>query len=279
MVYYQQWHLLRLAGKLCPNPRKQFITDLTTKVIQSWQQAGASIILGGDFNECLGETPDGLALLVTTCRLTDLHASNHGTQDEPNTYSRGSKRSDYIFVFPGIIPFVDISGIAPFHAVINTDHRGLFVDIDLKRLLGGELASILPPQLRGVLSHTTDPGKYILTVHKHLTANKVFTNSPQIFAAAWSHVQVPTPLVQAVNKFDQVVTQAMLLAEIRCRREPRPSWSTSLAAASNAVRFWKTAISGLQTHQDVSLTLHTIGTALNGTLYPSPRPSARPKWP
>jgi hypothetical protein len=47
----------------------------------------------------------------------------------------------------------------------------------------------------------------------------------------------------------------MLLAEIRCRRKPRPAWSAALAAASSTVRFWKTLISGLST------TLQEISTA------------------
>jgi hypothetical protein len=130
-AFHQQWHLLRLAGTKRPNPRKRFITDLITE-IKTWQHAGADIILGGDFNEQLGETPDGLSHLVTMCGLADIHASNHGTQDEPRTYSRGSKRLDYMLLSPRILDYVDISGIDPFHSVIQTDHRGLFADIDLQ---------------------------------------------------------------------------------------------------------------------------------------------------
>lgn len=79
-----------MNGKLNPNPRKQFINDLTTE-IKKWQHDDANIMLGGDFNDCLGDTHDGITHLVTTCKLADVHASNHGTQGEPNTYSRGSK--------------------------------------------------------------------------------------------------------------------------------------------------------------------------------------------
>jgi hypothetical protein len=84
--FHQQWHLLRMTGDKNPNPRKQFITDLTVE-IRKWQNEGADIILGGDFNERLGETQDGLAQLVTQCNLVDPHAINHGTDDKPNTYS------------------------------------------------------------------------------------------------------------------------------------------------------------------------------------------------
>jgi hypothetical protein len=69
-----------------PNPHKQFIIDLSIE-INKWKKSGAEIILGGDFNEKLGDTQDGLARLVTQCNLADIHASQHGIQDEPNTYS------------------------------------------------------------------------------------------------------------------------------------------------------------------------------------------------
>jgi hypothetical protein len=128
--------------------------------------------------------------------------------------------------------------------------------------LRSSTASILPPKLRGVSSRTAEPDKYILAVHKHLIANQVFLKSVRVFEHARSHTQVPGDTVRAINKFDSLITQAMLLAKIKCRKRQRPAWSDTLAAASTAIRFWKTAISGIQTATDVTLTLFTIGTAL-----------------
>ena len=128
---------------------------------------------------------------------------NHGIQGEPNTYSRGSKRLDYIFVSPPILDYVDICGIEPFHSVIHNDHRGLFVDLDLQGLLGGEMASILPPKLRGVSSNTTDPGNYILRLHKHLTLNQVFLQLKGMFTAACTYNKFqPTLSPKSTNSID-----------------------------------------------------------------------------
>jgi hypothetical protein len=253
-AFHQQWHLLRLAGKLKPNPRKQFITDLTHE-IKRWQLAGADIILGGDFNERLGDTHDGIASLASQYGLVDVHASNHGIQAEPNTYSRGTKRLNYVFASPRILDYVDICGIEPFHSVIHTDHRGLFVDLDLQGLLGGEMSSILPPKLRGVSSHSTEPDKYIFALHKHLTDTSVFTKSAGAIKAARTYHRVPADLVKCINKFDRRLTQGMLLAELRCRRKPKPAWSAALAAASTVVGFWKTQITGIQTGWNYSPSL------------------------
>jgi hypothetical protein len=127
-AFHQEWHLLRLNGDPHPDPRRSFITDLKT-AIALWKSEGANVILGGDFNENLGETINGLAHLASTCQLTDAHAHFHGIEDEPPTYVRGNRRLDYVFITEGVIPYVRACGIEPFFATIHSDHRGLFVDI------------------------------------------------------------------------------------------------------------------------------------------------------
>jgi hypothetical protein len=118
-------------------------------------------------------------------------------------------------------------------------------------------------------SNTEDPSECILTVHKHLVANSVFSKSIPLFSAVRQNPTVPKPKVIAINKLDQVLTQAMLLAEIRCRRKPRPAWSAALAAASSTVRFWKTLINGLLTKTDVSTTLQEISKAQKWDFIPT----------
>jgi hypothetical protein len=258
-AFHQQWNILRRTGHPAPNPRKQFVTDLITQ-IEKWQRAGADVVLGGDFNERLGDTQKGIANLVTKCGLVDPHASAHGIAGEPSTCSRGSKRLDYVLVSSAVLPFIRKCGTDPFHQIPFTDHRGLFLDIDLKGLLGGELAQILAPKSRGVSSKTDKPEVFIQASHQHLSANNVFATSASVFAAARTFRTVPNALITAINKFDRTITQGMLLAERLCRRKPRAAWSTAIAAASRTVKFWKTLISGLTTAVDVSAVLQQIGT-------------------
>jgi hypothetical protein len=218
----------------------------------------------------MGDTQDGLAHLVTECGLVDFHAINHGTTEEPNTYSRGSKRVDYVFGSPRVVPFIDLCGIDPFHLIIYSDHRELFLDVDFQGLLGGIPSSILPPKLRGVSSKTNDPTLYVMAIQKHLLANNVYNKSATIFAVMMrsSEGSVLDTLVRAINKIDNSITRVMLLAEIKYRRKPRAPWSDKLAAASSTVRFWKTLISGLQTNTNVETILHILGTALHWEIIP-----------
>jgi hypothetical protein len=270
-AFHQQWNILRRTGHPTPNPRKQFVTDLILE-IEKWQRAGADIILGGDLNERLGDTQNGIANLVTKCGLVDPHASAHGIAGEPSTHSRGSKCLDYVLVSSAVLPFIRKCGIDPFHQILFTDHRGLFLDIDLKGLLGGELAQILAPKSRGVSSNTDKPEVYIQASHQHLSSNNVSTNSASMFAAARTVHTVPNALITAINKFDRTITQGMPLAERLCRRKPRAAWSAAIATASRTVKFWKTLISGF----------NRSALALNGTTSPStlacptPKPTSPP---
>ena len=190
------------------------------------------------------------------------HAHTHGTNGEPSTYSRGTKRLDYVFVSPRILPFIQKCGIDPFHQVIFTDHCGLFLDLDLKGLLGSELVQIQAPKTRGFSSHTGNPEVYVLTLHQHLLDSPVFTTATAVFAAATPLERVPAALVLAINKLDWTITQGMLLAETRCWKQPLAAWSAALTAASRTVKFWKTSISGLATRAKAQPILLQIGAFL-----------------
>jgi hypothetical protein len=40
-AFHQEWHLLRLSGSTNPDPRRSFITDLTSE-IEHWKSEGAT---------------------------------------------------------------------------------------------------------------------------------------------------------------------------------------------------------------------------------------------
>jgi hypothetical protein len=269
-AFHQEWHLLRLGGILHPNPRKAFITDLTTE-INKWKSEGAHIILGGDFNENMGDTMDGLAQLASTCKLTDAHGLFHDVTDKPATYVRGRKHLDYVLASDGVLPFIRSCGIEPFFSTVHSDHQGLFLDVDLTSLLGGDMATILPPPLRGISSNSPHAEKYIDNICKHLDEHNVHIRAHKFFSAlATSAIPICPALLVAINKLDRDLTRALLHAEKTCRRKERPPWSEALPLASKAVRFWKTFISGSRNKTDVSEALSSISAILEWDVIPSP---------
>jgi hypothetical protein len=82
-------------------------------------------------------------------------------------------------------------------------------------LLGGELAQIIPPKLRGVSSNTDKPAEYITALHKHLTANNAFTQTAEVINTVKHLEQVPTNMITTLNKIDRTIARGMLMAETR----------------------------------------------------------------
>ena len=76
----------------------------------------------------------------------------HGSNKEPNTHIKGSKRIDYIFCTQPKLKYISSSGILPFDYVTTTDHRALFVDIYLNRYLKTPNQEYQDPQTKRLRS-------------------------------------------------------------------------------------------------------------------------------
>jgi hypothetical protein len=101
-AFAQQLSLLRRNGKDC-SPRKSFFDDLDAK-IEEWREKNYEIILSGDLNEELGTDVDGFARLSAKWDLVEIIQHHHGTTQEPPTYARGTRRLDYAFCTPNLLP-------------------------------------------------------------------------------------------------------------------------------------------------------------------------------
>jgi hypothetical protein len=137
------------------DPHRQTIRDLQI-CIQSYQQQGFLIFLLLDSNQddlhffqqqdimtkvC---TPLGLnydrkiygsiATLLEACNLVNIHKLKHG--DVPATHNTGSLQIDFGFLSYAATEFIYKCGILDFNALFSIDHRALFIDIDIFRLLG-----------------------------------------------------------------------------------------------------------------------------------------------
>ncbi len=109
----QQISLLSTHNDSFRNPRQAFIRDLT-QFLTNLQHQGHDIILAGDFNERIGDDPDGMEKLMIECQLIDVMAQMHPRSPAPSTYARGRKRLDYVLVSPRIIDTVRFAGYKPF---------------------------------------------------------------------------------------------------------------------------------------------------------------------
>ena len=180
-VYRQQWNHMRALGNENPEPRSQFLKDLKV-YIKTLREENHEIILMIDANESTGEKHSHINKFFLECGLEDLHATKHrNLPDPPNTYMRGNKCIDFMAGTPGIISSMERAGIEAFSQTFHSDHRGLFIDINLTDLLAGKPAELGSIPLRGVSG--TDPSKiepYQKGVKKYIIDHNIRQRTKQL---------------------------------------------------------------------------------------------------
>ena len=110
------------------------ITQLTI-FIAKLTKLNHEVIIGIDAKESFTNNAGDIARLCKKCHLIDPISTKHGTTGEPNSYARGTERIDYFFYTSIIYNFIKKCGIFPFCSIITSDHRGLYIDIDITQYL------------------------------------------------------------------------------------------------------------------------------------------------
>jgi hypothetical protein len=159
------------------------------------------------------------------------------------TYIRGTKRLDYCLLSPCLAPFVRASGINRFNECYHSDHRALFLDIDLRGYLGDTLPTLARPNQRFVSTGSRHVTKFVNKVYSHLQANKVF-HAFQEYSLDADLLEAPW---QRANAIDDMLGQALDTAERACSSVPTHPWSENLHRASLKIRYWKTYLTARTT--------------------------------
>ena len=236
-AFNQQWSILKRQGKLCPNPRKQFVSDLD-HLLTKLRTSGHSIILAGDFNTSIGDNPHGIDRILNKHSLIDTIRHLHGDYT-CSTYSRGRKCIDYIFASTDLLPALQRSGITPLEAITASDHCAVFIDIDIRACLDSDLSCLLRPPQRSLHStHQRNRDIYVQHLHKAFQRHKIFDRIQTLSQLDYLHHQnTAESLAEAI---DRDVTRLMIAAERRLHRPSPTPFSSNLAQACIKVSILKT---------------------------------------
>jgi hypothetical protein len=198
---------MKQNGVTDQHPRRQFCKALDL-ILQEKRDAHHQIILGGDFNEELGNNMHGMTGIVSKHNLTDLMQAHLGNEDEPATYARGSKRIDYIFATADIASLVRSCGAEPFNHRFFSDHRGLYVDLQLSGLFDRNLSPLASPKYRDIKSgHPRQIQTYITELKKLFNLDDISSRAKQL-SLHENH--------QLAEQLDSDITKAMLQAGKAC---------------------------------------------------------------
>jgi hypothetical protein len=219
-AWTQQWMLLREMNKN-PDPIKAFCEDLKTEM-KKWVEKGYEILLMIDANEEVGLEPGGISAVISAAGLYDLLDILHIASQYPNTYARGSKRIDYIFGSAGIRQHCASSGILPFGYGYPSDHRAIFVRVDISKILSTTVHPLESTASRSIISATPrEREKFLIELDIHYQAQNLYERLQKLWERT---TEWQTEHIEEYNKCDQQHIIGMLAAEKKTCKVKTTAW-------------------------------------------------------
>jgi hypothetical protein len=213
-----------------------------------WKEEGKEILLLIDANEPVGEKPDGLTSIIGKAGLTDLIRHCHPHDDDINTHARGSKQIDFIFGSPKIRQHCTRAGILPFGYGYQSDHRALFIKIQIGDILSTSVSPIDSITARKLIQATPKERKIFLEEVDRLLQNQNLYERLRKLASL-TNGEWNNEATEEYEQCDKRMIESMIIAETKTKKTKTTSWSPAFAQAVNKKSFWKIALSLKMTHK------------------------------
>jgi exonuclease III len=239
-AFLQQWEIMRERGVDNPNPRRQCLIDLKERLLEI-DKSGSEAIVLMDANESTLEARSELAEWVGDTFLVDALEHVHGVECDVPTYDRGTKRIDYIFVSGGMLEYVEAAGILPLGQLVDSDHRALFIDVDLKGFMRGQPSTPAEMKRRGV--NSADPRA--LTVYREMMGKFLDESGLEeqlekvVRRVERNGGTLSKQAAKQLDKLEDMFTNAKLEADAACAKIPATPWSPKLIKSKMWVNYWK----------------------------------------
>jgi hypothetical protein len=220
-AYHQQTRALSEAGDPDLHPRKAFIRDLEA-FLSELIAKGHDILMGGDFNEALEDKNSGILKLITSTNLTDPFLYRFPQHNPFGTHIMGSRRIDYTFVTPNLLPALKKIGYAPFQYTKPSDHRPIFLEFDTKVLFGHRSMTVQTAVNRTVKSNDkATVTKFITTWYHEIARHNGFSLQSQLDNDCDESQHV-------VETLDEIIGTSGHHAEQACRKRRPEFYSQKL---------------------------------------------------
>ena len=209
---------------------------------------GINIIIGGDFNESL-YSPEKMSTMMETAGLYNVFQHCMNTDTLPRTHARGSKAVDHIWVSKYVLDNIIHAGIAPFGHTYESDHRGMYIDIDESILFHHDDVRMVFHDFRRLKSKTPKRvKKYMKYVEREWKSKKIvlqYLELVEFCMASDDKVEISTRL----NKIDETITDILTKAEKKCTRLSNhhlDTWTPELLASLKRKRHCRTKLTQAQ---------------------------------
>jgi len=150
----QAWTLQRewLKSKgVHNNPRSQVLKDIQHAIANDLKQK-RHVLVVGDFNENVFGTKGELTTTMNELGFSNILRSQINIPEGARSHCRGSKIIDGAWSTPYIQSRIISCGLAPFDFLYPSDHRGIFLDLDILDILDARMVDVKPPPYRRLKS-------------------------------------------------------------------------------------------------------------------------------
>jgi len=233
------------------NARQQLLTDLSVH-IKTVSTDNTAFIIMMDANETYTDKNSALATWMQHHALIDVHMYLHNLDTDIPTHIRGTKRIDFILATANILPYIIHGGILPYHFLLSTDHRSLYIDIELKKFLRCQ-----PPTttlyIQRLLKSNNPRGiqQYGKFLTKWLDKSTIEQELQQAQDNAYRTNSTTTVSSERIQLLETQFTLARLKAEKTLQRTSRHPWSPRLRQAQMLVTYYKQWVSQYKTQRNL----------------------------
>ena len=240
-VWAQHKDYLITVGRQDEDPRQAFVDDLIG-AIEEWTSWGCEIILGIDANDDVSvDSPSSISFLFRQAGLQEAILQRH-QQAPPATQvdNRSNKPIDGIFVTSGVV--VKAGGYYGFYEGIESDHRALWIDIDLKSTLGGHSPTPKHSARKLTSKNRAVRRKYIRLAERGYQRQDIAGRLLQVHTDIQTSGGVPTPSQEhEFNLIHECARNIRREAEKKCRKIKgggKP-WSPKGQEIRDRIQLWR----------------------------------------
>ena len=260
----QQYSLLKQHNKYQPQKvRHHYSMDLVA-FVKECQNNEELVCVGGDFNETLGDEDNGLTRLMNQCGLVDVHYETHGIDTHTfNTHKRGSRCIDYALMDPALMDSIEACGYMPFKYRIQSDHRGVYLDVITNQFFGSTTIPLPPAQLRLLNSRRINQiHPYFEKLEQHLETHNWYTQIQRLQDYMSRGIRDD----DLAEKLDRRRIAGCQWAASQLQQYPAPPYSPEIADLRMRDAILKSAISQLLDPQDdYDTRMEQLQSKLHGT--------------
>lgn len=241
-------------------PRLQVLLDLQ-EYIQSLEISSMDmLIIMTDANETLGEDPYGIQEVMAKFHLIDIFTKHHNQDCTVASHKQSEgRRIDYIVGSSNVLPYIERCGYLPFNKGIDSDHRGLFLDLH-PSIVGNHIHIRSPPQRKiGYTTCKKEVFQYKNEILAQFHEHNIVERTQTLYDAADATLEDNTDFTHELNAVDSEITRIMLEAEQKCcTKKPPFKWTPEVHNASLVIKYWKVKYRSRKHKFDISAQLQKI---------------------